>query len=81
MRKQPAKATAKQREALRLTTVNRNAIIAARSLNRLIDDYFGSSAVKKIVAYFRVSTGKQAASGLGLEGQQAAVDAFRTTRG
>src|SRR4051794_7430184 len=29
-----------------------------------------------IIAYYRVSTAKQGASGLGLEGQQAAVDSY-----
>ena len=32
--------------------------------------------MKKIIAYYRVSTKKQGQSGLGLEGQQAAVEAF-----
>ena len=50
-------------------------------LDRLIDSYFGDSAVQKIIAYFRVSTAKQGQSGLGLEGQQAAVDAFVSRRG
>lgn len=35
-----------------------------------------SESVKKIVAYFRVSTKKQGDSGLGLEGQQSAVTDF-----
>lgn len=50
-------------------------------LDRLVTSYFGESAVQKIVAYFRVSTAKQGRSGLGLEGQQAAVDAFVSRRG
>lgn len=32
--------------------------------------------MKKVIAYYRVSTKKQGQSGLGLEGQQAAVEAF-----
>lgn len=55
--------------------------IVARQLHRLISDYFGESVVKKIVPYYRVSTEKQGRSGLGLEGQQAAVDAFAHRRG
>lgn len=37
--------------------------------------------MQKIVTYFRVSTVKQGQSGLGLEGQQAATDAFVARRG
>lgn len=50
-------------------------------LDRLITSYFGKRAVQKIIAYYRVSTAKQGRSGLGLEGQQAAVDAFVARRG
>ena len=50
-------------------------------LDRLITSYFGKTAVQKIIAYYRVSTAKQGRSGLGLEGQQAAVDAFVARRG
>jgi len=50
-------------------------------LNELLTSYFGESAVQKIVAYYRVSTAKQGRSGLGLEGQQAAVEAFVARRG
>ena len=64
-----------------LTNVNGRVIIVARQLNRLVSDYFGESAVQKIIAYYRVSTAKQGKSGLGLEGQEAAVEAFRQTRG
>ena len=32
--------------------------------------------MKKLIAYIRVSTDKQGASGLGMEGQQAAIDAY-----
>jgi DNA invertase Pin-like site-specific DNA recombinase len=35
----------------------------------------------KIVTYIRVSTDKQGASGLGLEGQQAAIDSYAATSG
>ena len=35
----------------------------------------------KIIAYYRVSTEKQGQSGLGLEGQQAAVDTFANSNG
>ncbi len=55
--------------------------MVARRLNDLLTSYFGKSAVQKIIAYFRVSTAKQGQSGLGLEGQQAAVDAFVARRG
>lgn len=37
--------------------------------------------MKKLIAYFRVSTQKQGKSGLGLEGQQAAVEAFAKQTG
>ncbi|MBS0202892.1 MAG: recombinase family protein [Planctomycetes bacterium] len=53
----------------------------AGQLHRLVNDYFGDKAVQRIVTYFRVSTAKQGQSGLGLEGQQAAVDAFVARRG
>lgn len=46
-----------------------------------MSDYFGESAVQKIIAYYRVSTAKQGRSGLGLEGETAAVAAFAQTRG
>jgi DNA invertase Pin-like site-specific DNA recombinase len=36
---------------------------------------------QKIIAYYRVSTDRQGKSGLGLEGQQAAVEAFARQRG
>ena len=81
MKKRPAKTTAKQSAAIPLTNTDANAILVARSLNRMLDDYFGIAVVKKIVAYYRVSTSKQAASGLGLEAQKAAVKAFQETRG
>lgn len=64
-----------------LTNVEPNVTTVARQLNRLVNDNFGESAVQKIVTYFRVSTAKQGKSGLGLEGQQAAVDAFVARRG
>jgi len=64
-----------------LTTVSASVTVAADRLHRLVSDYFGDSAVQKIVSYFRVSTAKQGRSGLGLEGQQAAVDAFVARRG
>jgi DNA invertase Pin-like site-specific DNA recombinase len=40
-----------------------------------------SEAAKQIIAYYRVSTKKQGESGLGLEGQQAAVDDFAARNG
>ena len=55
--------------------------MVARQLNKLVSDYFGESAVQKIIPYYRVSTVKQGRSGLGLEGQEAAVAAFVHTRG
>jgi DNA invertase Pin-like site-specific DNA recombinase len=64
-----------------LTDINTNVMIVARQLNRLLNDNFGESAVQKIIAYYRVSTAKQGRSGLGMEGQQAAVDAFASRRG
>ena len=64
-----------------LTVVDRNVIIVARRLHETISDYFGDSAVQKIIAYYRVSTAKQGKSGLGLEGQQAAVSSFVAHRG
>ena len=64
-----------------LTSVRAGVTVVADQLSRLIDNYFGESAVQKIVTYFRVSTAKQGQSGLGLEGQQAAADAFVARRG
>ena len=64
-----------------MTNVEYNVTMVAGRLNRLINDYFGGEAVQKIVVYLRVSTAKQGRSGLGLEGQQAAVDEFVTRRG
>jgi DNA invertase Pin-like site-specific DNA recombinase len=64
-----------------LTDVNTNVIIIARQLDHLINDYFGNEAVQKVIAYYRVSTAKQGRSGLGLEGQEAAVAAFVAQRG
>lgn len=64
-----------------LTTVNSSVESVVSSLDRLITSYFGESAVQKIIAYYRVSTAKQGRSGLGLEGQQAAVEAFVARRG
>lgn len=64
-----------------LTNNNNYVTVVARRLNDLIDDYFGKSAVQKIIPYFRVSTAKQGKSGLGLEGQEAAVAAFVSHRG
>ena len=81
MKKRPAKTTAKRSAAVPLTNDKDNAISVAGALNRLINSYFGKSVVKKMVAYFRVSTSKQAASGLGLEAQKAAVKSFQETRG
>ena len=54
--------------------------MVARRLNKTISDYFGDSVVQKVIAYYRVSTAKQGKSGLGLEGQQAAVSAFVAQR-
>lgn len=64
-----------------LTSVDRNVILVPRRLNETISDYFGDSVVQKIIAYYRVSTAKQGKSGLGLEGQQAAVASFVAHRG
>jgi DNA invertase Pin-like site-specific DNA recombinase len=43
--------------------------------------YTGGSMVAKLIAYYRVSTRKQGESGLGLEGQTAAVQAFAKGEG
>ena len=64
-----------------LTFVRGSVESVASQLDRLITSYFGKNAVQKIIAYYRVSTAKQGRSGLGMEGQQAAVDAFVTRRG
>ncbi len=64
-----------------LTSNKANVTMVARQLNKLVNDYFGESAVQKIIPYYRVSTAKQGRSGLGLEGQEAAVAAFVQTRG
>lgn len=64
-----------------LTNIDDNVQSVASRLNRLVTSYFGDVAVQKIVTYFRVSTVKQGRSGLGMEGQQAAVDAFVARRG
>lgn len=63
-----------------LTLFEYDVTLVVGQLNRLLNDYFGESAVQKIVTYFRVSTAKQCQSGLGLEGQQAAVGAFVARR-
>lgn len=80
-KKQSRRTTGKTDISFELTLVKTNVIVVAQQLNRLLNDYFGKSAVQKIIAYFRVSTSKQGRSGLGLEGQQAAVDAFVSRRG
>ena len=64
-----------------MTNVKPNVTLVARRLNDLLTSYFGTDAVQKIIAYYRVSTAKQGKSGLGLEGQQAAVNAFVARRG
>jgi len=64
-----------------LTSVEYDVTIVAGQLDRLVTSFFGNEAVQKIIAYYRVSTAKQGRSGLGLEGQQAAVDAFVVRRG
>jgi DNA invertase Pin-like site-specific DNA recombinase len=43
--------------------------------------YTGGPKPMKYVTYFRVSTERQGQSGLGLEGQRAAVNAFVKGRG
>ena len=64
-----------------LTNSEDNVTIVARRLNKAISDFYGESVVQKIIAYYRVSTAKQGKSGLGLEGQQAAVAGFVAQRG
>ena len=73
--------TANPKVTLSLTNVNGNVTMVARRLNKIISDYFGDSVVQKIIPYYRVSTAKQGKSGLGLEGQEAAVAAFVDQRG
>ncbi len=63
-----------------LTSIKVNVTTVARQLDRLLTDYFGETAVQRIIPYFRVSTAKQGRSGLGLEGQEAAVAAFVKAR-
>lgn len=67
--------------SFQLMLVARNDKLVACQLDRLISSYFGEAAVKSIIAYYRVSTAKQGRSGLGLDGQQAAVGAFVAHRG
>jgi DNA invertase Pin-like site-specific DNA recombinase len=70
-----SKATSsKQRKAAPTTGKTKAAPAAARS---------GSAhdARPRVVAYLRVSTAKQGQSGLGLEGQQAAIDAYAQQQG
>ena len=55
--------------------------MAPKDLPVTINDYFGDRPVQRIIAYHRVSTAKQGKSGLGLEGQQAAVAGFVAQRG
>lgn len=64
-----------------LTNSEVNVTMVVRRLNATIKDFFGNEAVKNIIPYFRVSTAKQGKSGLGLEGQEAAISAFVTQRG
>lgn len=71
----------KQSSTKPLPNVDDSVQSVVSNLDRLVTSYFGDSAVQKIVTYFRVSTAKQGRSGLGLEGQQAAVDAFVARRG
>src|SRR5918995_1809339 len=40
-----------------------------------------TTAVRPLVAYYRVSTDRQGRSGLGIEAQRAAVEAFAATSG
>lgn len=81
MKKQSSSSVRSPDETQLLTNVESSVTVVAQELNRLLNDYFGESAVQKIVSYFRVSTIRQGQSGLGLEGQQAAVDAFVSRRG
>ncbi|MDB5346818.1 MAG: hin 4 [Schlesneria sp.] len=67
--------------SFQLMLVDGNDNMIADQLDRLISSYFGDSAVKSIIAYYRVSTAKQGRSGLGLDGQQAAIGAFVAQRG
>ena len=64
-----------------LTSLHDDVTIVARQLDRAINDYYGEHVMQKIITYFRVSTKKQGQSGLGLEGQHAAVAAFVKHRG
>ncbi len=79
--KRSTRKTAKPNVTISLTNVNGNVTMVARRLNKIISDYFGDSVVQKIIPYYRVSTAKQGKSGLGLEGQEAAVAAFVAQRG
>ena len=63
-----------------LTSIEANVKIDAGRLPVTISDYLRGRKVKKIIAYYRVSTERQGKSGLGLEGQHAAVAAFVTQR-
>ena len=76
-----SKQTDKQNVTQPLTNVNGYVTMVARRLNKTISDFYGESVVRKIIVYYRVSTAKQGKSGLGLEGQQAAVAAIVAQRG
>jgi DNA invertase Pin-like site-specific DNA recombinase len=81
MKKRSSSTIQQPNDTILLTNNDGIVTMVARQLDHLITDYFGDAAVQEIIPYYRVSTAKRGRSGLGLDGQQAAVSAFVVQRG